>query len=413
MEEAVPDASEQRLQHFLSESPWDSDAVCVQVAQEADALLGGQPDSSLLLDESGLTKKGSRSVGVARQYNGRLGKVDNCQVGVFAVLAHGASACPVGFRLYLPEEWTHDPARCRQAHVPAAHQTFHTKPELALALVREARQRHLRFAWVQGDGGYGHDLKLSQALDDDGERFVLDVHKTQQVYLEDPRPQVPPQGSGRGRRPVHLRAQTQARTVERWAKCQKKTAWKELEVRHTTRGLLRLEWLCRTVWVWDGKAAHARRWRLLVTRDVEQPDQWKYSLSNAPDSVSDEELVRQKAQRFWIERQFEDAKGQVGMNQYQVRGWRGWHHHMALVSVAMLFMLQERQQKTCTHPLLSCADVVEVLQYLLPKRKNSLPEVLRQLESRHARRQAAIESAYRQQEKRRRQRARPPSSQKR
>lgn len=123
--------------------------------------------------------------------------------------------------------------------------------------------------------------------------------------------------------------------------------------------------------------------------------------------------MRQKAQRFWIERRFEDAKGQVGMNQYQVRGWRGWHHHMALVSMAMLFLLQERQQKTCTHPLLSCADVVEVLQFLLPKRKNSLPEVLRQLESRHARRRAAMESAYRQQEKRRRQRARPPSSQQR
>ena len=413
MEEAVPDADEQRLQHFLSESPWDADAVCVQLAQEADARLGGHSDSSLILDETGLTKKGPCSVGVARQYNGRLGKVDNCQVGVFAVLAHGISACPVGFRLFLPKEWTKDRRRCRAAHVPVERQRHQTKQELALALVREARQRQVHFSWVLADGGYGHDLKFGQALDDAGECFVLDVHKTQRVYLEDPRPQVPARKPGSGRGPIRLRAQTNATTVERWAKCQKKAAWQEREVRHTAKGLLRVEALCRTVWVWDGHAAQARRWRLLVVRDVEQPDQWKYSLSNALEQVSDDELVRQKTQRFWIERQFEDAKGQVGLNEYQVRGWRGWHHHMALVSMAMLFLLEERQEKVPTLPLLSCADVVELLQGLLPKRKDNLPELLRQMQSRHARRQAAIESAYRKQEERRQRRNRPPSSPKR
>jgi SRSO17 transposase len=398
MEEAVPDADEQQLQHFLSASPWSAQAVMAQVAQEADCLLGGRPDSSLLLDESGFTKKGKHSVGVARQYNGRLGKVDNCQVGVFAALASGAEVYPVGTRLYLPKEWTRDRPRCRQLEVPPERFQHQTKQRLALELVREARQQGLRFGWVQADGGYGHDFKFCQSLAAMGERFLVGVHKNQRIYLEDPRPAVPEKISPGGRRPKRLKAQVKATTVEKWAKRQHKSAWRKLDVRDSTKGKIEVEILERWVWVWDGKSGAACHWRLLVQRDAQTGSDYKYALTNARAEVSWEEAATQMRQRYWIERVFEDAKGQVGMGDYQARGWVAWHHHMALVMMAMLFLGLERRVHQAERPLISCADVVDLLCFVLPKRKESAQELLRQLDWRHVKRQASIDAAYRKQE---------------
>ncbi len=200
MAEVVMDSDEQALQHFLSNSPWDERGVLDQVARDADVLLGGMPDSALLIDESGITKKGRHSVGVARQWNGRLGKVDNCQVGVFAALSRGALATLIDTRLYLPKGWVDDTQRCVLAGVPTGARAFRSKAQLALEMVRANRRRGVRFAWVGMDGGYGKEPALLRALDADGEVFPADVHKDQQVYVADPRPEVPaPQGRGRWR----------------------------------------------------------------------------------------------------------------------------------------------------------------------------------------------------------------------
>ena len=115
-----------------------------------------------------------------------MGKVDNCQVGVFSALSSGTKVCPVGTRLFLPAKWTRNRKRCRKAGVPQQRIKHQTKQELALELVKQARQQGLRFKWVQGDGAYGHDLKFCRNLDDLGERFLLDVHKNKRIYLEDP-----------------------------------------------------------------------------------------------------------------------------------------------------------------------------------------------------------------------------------
>lgn len=204
--EVVPDGDEQQLQHFLSESPWSAREVLDQVAREADRLLGGFGDSALLLDESGFTKKGRHSVGVARHWNGRLGKVDNCQVGVFTALCHGDRAAPIDARLYLPKAWTDDPKRCRRAGVPQAEQVARSKAQLALQSVRHQRARGVRFDWVLVDGGYGKEPWLLRALDGDGEVFIADVHpnriRDQHIYLDDPKPQIPERPrSGRHLRP--------------------------------------------------------------------------------------------------------------------------------------------------------------------------------------------------------------------
>lgn len=199
MAEVVPESDDQALQHFLSNSCWDERGVLDQVALATDVLLGGTSESALLIDESGITKKGRHSVGVARQWNGRLGKVDNCQVGVFAALSRGAEVTLIDTRLYLPKCWTQAAGRCEAAGVPTANRRLKSKPQLALEMVRHNRRLGVRFTWVGMDGLYGKDPALLRALAGDGETFVGDVHKDQFIYLEDPKPRIPASSSGRGR----------------------------------------------------------------------------------------------------------------------------------------------------------------------------------------------------------------------
>jgi len=148
MEEVIPEADHQALQHMVSESAWAERAVLDQVAQDANRLLGGQADSSLIIDESGFPKKGRHSVGVGRQWCGQLGKVENCQVGVFAALGCGTKATLIDERLFLPEAWTQDPKRGQAAGIPASHCGFQRKHDLALEMIAHARQQGIGFAWV-------------------------------------------------------------------------------------------------------------------------------------------------------------------------------------------------------------------------------------------------------------------------
>jgi len=215
MEEAVPGLEYQGVHHFIADSPWNWRPVMAQAGEEVDALLGGHPCSQLILDESCFCKKGDDSVGVARQYNGRLGKIDNCQVAVFAALGCGDRASLIGARLYLPEEWCNDPERCRKAKIPKEDRTFKTKTQLALELVREQRELGVRFEWVSVDGGYGKEPAFLRALDDMGEKFVADVHRTQMIWEENPWPCVPLPGKG-GRTAKRLKAVGKPVTARAW-----------------------------------------------------------------------------------------------------------------------------------------------------------------------------------------------------
>ena len=153
MAAVVEDGCAQQFQPFISHAPWRHEPVIDQIGRDAERLLGGKPDSALLIDESSFVKQGDRSVGVARQWCGRLGKIDNCQVAVFAVLTDGARHTPVDMRLSLPQRWIEDAARCDRAEIPMEARTLRTKSALALAMVRAARARGMRFGWVGVDGG--------------------------------------------------------------------------------------------------------------------------------------------------------------------------------------------------------------------------------------------------------------------
>jgi len=395
MTEAVEGSEYQALQHFLSASDWDANAVMAQVAMEADAALGGFADSCLLLDETSFPKKGDKSVGVARQWCGRLGKTENCQVAVFACLSRGPHSTLVDTRLYLPKKWTDSPERCLAAKVPEEHIIQRSKAELALEIVREARQRGVRYSWVGADGGYGKDPSFLRGLDDSGEKFIVDVHKDQRIYLEDPSPFVPESKSPRGRQPSRLVTEAVKQRVDEWARRQSRGSWQRTTLRDSTKGVVKIEVLHRRVWVWDGKEKNARCWRLLVSRELGGQKTLKYALSNFPADVSVQQIARNQRQRFWIERSFQDAKSESGLGDYQARSWVAWHHHIALVMIAMQFMLEERLRQKDDHALLSCADIEDLLAHFLPRKDVTVEEVIRQMEVRHQQRRDAIESAYR------------------
>lgn len=393
MAEAVPDSDEQVLQNFLTHSSWEYRPVMDRVATNANALLGSQIGTGLYIDESAFQKKGEHSVGVARQWNGRLGKQDNCQVGVFGALGRGDRVSLIDARLYLPKEWTDDPRRCDRADVPRAEQIHRTKLELAQEIIRHARQTGVRFEWIGMDGLYGNSLQLLESLQAQGETFLAEIHSDQHIYLTDPAPYLPPQGKGRPR----VRYHSDARPIEvrKWIKKQPASQWHRKTLRNTTKGDLVVEVLHQRVWLWDKYSSTAHCWHLIVRRELNSPGTLKYSLSNAPAQTSIKKLTQMQAQRFWIERAFQDAKSHIGMAQYQARQWPSWHRHMALVMMAMLFMLHARLKHIDTHPLLSCYDIQVLLATTLPDRRNSQEEVMRQLQVRHEKRQALIDAANR------------------
>jgi SRSO17 transposase len=390
MSEVVPDSDARNLQQFLTHSKWDARAVMDQVAQEANALLGDEREACLLIDESSFPKQGKKSVGVARQWLGRLGKVDNGQVGVFGALCRDQLAVPIDARLYLPKEWTEDPQRCAAAAVPESEQKFRTKDELAIEIIRRARQQGLKFGWISADAGYGKSPETFYRWAGLEETFFIDIPSDFSVYLKSFQP-APPQPGKVGRPTQHYRTREPKHEVRRLKVLAEATQGIVVAARETTRGPLQLRAWRVQVYVWESTQAAPLRLNLLVTENLDGTDR-KYTLTNAPESTPLSRLVRQQRQRYWVERVFEDAKGTCGMADYQVQKWPAWHHHMALVMMAMYFMLTERLRQQDVNPLLSCADIEALLVHYLPRRDVEEAEVIRQVIDRHQMRERAIKS---------------------
>jgi SRSO17 transposase len=393
MAAVVDGACEQRFQHVISNPAWRHEPVVAQISADADRLPGGKPDSALIIDESSFPRQGDRSVGVARQWCGRLGKVENCQVAVFAVQSDGRHHTPVDMRLYLPQDWIKDVKRCDLAEVPVQARTLRSKS--ALEMVRAARARGMRYGWVGVDGGYGKEPVFLRALDDSGEVFVADVHRTQRVWSEPPGLHVPAPKSIKGRQPRRQRAAIDSVTVEDLVKGFAATDWTRCTLRDSTRGPLRVDVARRRLWVWDGEEPAARCWHLVVRREVGAPKKIKYSLSNAPAETPPQRLAEMQGHRYWVERAFEDGKGQCGLADYQALGWRAWHHHVTMVMLAMLFIAEQRVEHQPGLALLSPRDIVEILKETLPSKPQGREALVARINGRHVRRRAAIESRFR------------------
>ena len=386
----------QGMEQFISSSPWDHRALLDDVAREADKVLGDKDDAGFYIDESSFLKKGHASVGVKRQWSGRAGKVENCQVGVFGCLGKAEQFALIDFRLFLPQEWADDPARCAKAKIPEAQRNHKAKWQQALDIVKQARENGVRFGWVGVDSLYGHNNQFLNALEDDGECFMADVRKNFKVWTSPPLLEIPARSnSKRGRVPKRLRLNKEKNKakllrVDKFAEEHFEKNNRKVAYRQGTKGQLCARVWVEKVWVWEGRWPGDARKRLLVVREDEAGD-FKYSLTNLPSTQSWKRLAYVQNQRFWIEHAFHEAKSQLGMAQYQVRVWKGWHHHMALVALATVFMLREKTENQESHPLLSYRDITELLDYYLPRRSRDEDEVHQQIKTRHEARQRDLD----------------------
>jgi SRSO17 transposase len=387
MEEVVPDLNYQSVQQFISDSPWAHRPLIDQIALDANAMLGGHSRTRLVIDETYFLKKGKCSVGVARQYNGRVGKVDNSQVAVFTSLAAGQQSTLIDTRLYLPKQWTDDPERCAQAGVPEACAAYKSKAQLALESVLHIRNLGVSFDCVSFDSGYGSDTFFLYKLDDYGEVFVGEIHSNQKMWLECPF------HHHEGKRPntvlkKALPSGGPAIQVDQWAQEQPADSWQRLKVRDSDQGWVEVNYLAERVWV-----AHEGDERLFWLLVWENPDdkhgRRHYAYSNAPATADARVLIQDGVGRNVVERNFRDGKSEVGMADYQVRGWTGWHHHMSLVMLAMLFLFKEKLLFVPPKdtPELTAGEIVFVLERLLPRRDTSKKEVFEMLKKRRTKRE--------------------------
>lgn len=325
------DLDRQVIQRFIGEVDWDHtpplDELTRQVAREI-----GRLDAVLVIDPSAFPKKGDASVAVKRQWCGRLGKVENCQVGVFLGYVSDVEHALVDFRLYLPKEWANDRKRRKRAGVPKEIK-YRTRHELALEMLR-VRGELLPHRWVAGDDEMGRPVWFRKQLAADGQRYLLAVPSNTSIRdLE----AEPPPYSGHGRRP-----KVAFRSVRAWCDTVPPAAWTKLTVRDGEKGPLEVEILARRVESKIDRRVVGFEETLVVIRyrdgGVLKHD---YYLSNAPRETPLSEFARVAKAAHRVEECFKRSKSEAGLGEYQVRNWRGWHHHVALSLIATWFLVIE------------------------------------------------------------------------
>jgi len=372
------DVERQVIQDFIGTIPWDHRPLgTVLVGQVADRL--GQPDGILAFDPSSFPKRGSHSVGVKRQWCSHRGKVDNCQVGVFMGYVSGQEHALLDFRLSLPEEWARDEQRRQECHVPPEVR-YHTRHEQCLEML-DAWGEQVPHGWVTGDDELGRHTRFRHDLRERGERSVLGVPcNTTMRDLEAPLPEY----AGRGRRP-----KAPWQSVTEWRKSLLADAWTHLTVRDGEKGPVEIEMVKRRVQTRiERKCTGPEEW-LVVTRRpladdrplepqasrdaMDQDAGYRYQYYLTPTCVSKVELAEPSLAELarvikagaCIEASFKRGKGEVGMDEYQVRTWQGWHHHMALSLMAVWFLIGETHRGQQLTPALTLPQVRSGLSLLL------------------------------------------------
>jgi SRSO17 transposase len=396
MVEEVMDSDYKRYIHFLSVSKWSYEDVNLITMQGADQSLREQKKRSgrptgFTIDETSHLKKGNKSVGVARQYAGVVGKVDNCQVSVHACLSNEKFCTLIGTELFLPTGWTDDKTRCKDAGVPEANQGYQTKPELALKLVMIAINAGVEFDFIGGDGLYGHNAELTRALDKLEQFYVLDVHKDELVFLSEPMFAVPGRKSNKGRTPTMLQPDIEAIQLQDYIKTLSTKDFTREQIRKTTKGWKYAMVHTVKVWHWDGKEEQAQKRTLVITRS----EKTKYSLSNGEkEKFTNNEWAYFQVSRYWVERCFDDSKNELGMSGYQVTGWLAWQHHMALVMMAGFYILSLKLGQQDQMPLLSVRDARLLVIAINFATQKEVDLCMEHIQVRHRQRQTDIDRHY-------------------
>lgn len=371
MERSLDDICKQSLGHFISNSPWEDAPLVAEVQRCVIKELNpsGQEDAGLIVDESAFAKKGKASAGVKRQYAGSLGKVDNCQIGVFLAYTTSTQTCLIARNMYLPKDWIEDPERCFDAGVPLENQVFKTKPELALDLIKEAIANGAPFSFVGMDAGYGGNSQLLEALDAMKITWFADVAKTQLIYKKMPKLEVETLEQDKFQMNIATEASC---SVEELLQGEK-IPFHTYHVRDTQRGMLAIQFAAIRVCINSKDAPLPRECWLLIRKELDESG-IKFTLSNSLIDTSIELLAERQSRRYWVERALEDAKSLVGLDQYRVTGWRGWHHHTAMVMLAMLFLLTLKTALKEKVEKMSLKDALWIVEGLVPRRQLTYEE---------------------------------------
>ncbi|WP_439650308.1 IS701 family transposase [Glycomyces amatae] len=313
--EAAGDADPWRVQHFLGRAKWDADALRDRLRSYVAANLAG-PDGVLVVDETGFVKKGRRSAGVQRQYSGTAGRVENSQLGVFLAYAAPTGRALIDRELYLPASWIDDRDRCDDAGIPAGrwHQGVLTKPRLAEAMIGRALAAGVEAGWVAADSAYGRDGRFRAFLEARRMPYVVEVPVKQTVADLDGKRRV---DTLIGRAPAE--------------------AWHRVSTGPGVRGERVYDWAWATVPSYGDLPAGFVR-TLLARRSIDDPADIAYYLCFHPDSVERAEIVRAAGARWAIEECFQAAKGECGLDHYQVRRWEGWYRHITMAMLAHAFL---------------------------------------------------------------------------
>ena len=290
-----------------------------------------------MLDGSDFPKQGRKSVGVARQYCGRLGKVANCQAGMFLAYVSPLGRALVDKRLYLPESWTSDKDQCKAAGVPEERQDYRSKTQLALEMLQLALERgHLQAGWVAGDDAFGMSPPFRDGLESLGMWYVLDVPAGFTVWPPELERTTPVyQGRGAPRKP--RLAGGQRRTMEQRSDELPEEAWREITVAEGSQGTRSYRFSAQRVRPTSRRKPGGIHWAVYRRNlDGSEP---RYYLSNAPEDTPLETLAYVGGSRWRIETEFETEKSDVGLDEYETRTWAGWHHHIALCLLGGAFLL--------------------------------------------------------------------------
>jgi SRSO17 transposase len=356
------------LQYFIGQSPWTAEPVTtIHQGLIGDTL--GEPDGVALIDESSTVKQGVDSVGVARQYCGSVGKIANGQVGVYLGYASRTGYSLVEGQLFMPEGWFDETqTERRQACGVPEDLRFKTKPEIGLELLQKAEKRgNLPFSWVAADELYGDSPAFRDGVDALGKWYFTEIKSTAPIWRTRPKVHIP-RWKGHGRRPTRLRLRYASQhpvQVKDVVKNLPKQDWLQAVIKEGSKGPIACEFAFLRVIESRGNLPAGEVW-LIIRRNLEDPSIVKYYFSNAPTQTSLHEFVRISGMRWPIETIFEEAKGEVGFDHYEMRSWLGWLHHMLLVALAHHFLMHLKIRFQDQAPALTVYQVRLLLSCVLP-----------------------------------------------
>lgn len=390
----VPDCNNQSLQHFISNSPWKNRPVLDQIQHDVVDAIGNHNHGSLHVDECCIPKQGNDSAGVAWQYCGRLGKVANCQVGVFLGYVKDSYRTLIDERLYLPKKCIDDKQRRKKCGIPD-DVCFKKKTELAWEMIKDAIEKKIPFGWIGMDCLYGRSSWLRNKIDSRNKFYIADIPCDQRVWLQKPTIGIPEKKEGRGRIPTRIQVlDGDSFRVDELKNRATVDEWEQVFIRDTERRELWANMLFLRVYPREDEGLPGKKCWLIIRVDPESGDV-KYQLSNASKNASKDRLAEMSGSRYWIERTFEDGKGIAGLEDYQVRGWTGWHHHMTMTILAMLFLMILSIDLGKKAVLLTVQDVKEIMELIMPKREITLEDLLKLILGKHKSRLSARRSHHR------------------